>query len=130
MSRTRIVDDGEVLSRAEIAAEDFNAFVLADQISTPQKCLEWCARSRLVRNVVLCSRCQSLASLNNYKARKDGKHWKCWPCGVVRSVRDGSFFEKSKLSLRKIILLLYYWAMDTPQKMTSKETGISIVMVL
>src|SRR6218665_3008628 len=125
MSVTRIVDDAEVLSRAEIAAEDVNALVLADQISTPEKCLEWCARRRLVRNVVLCSRCQSPASLNNYKAGQDGKRWKCQPCGVVRSIRDGSFFAKSKLLLRQIILLLYYWAMDTPQKTTSKETGIS-----
>jgi len=125
MSRKRIVDDAEIITVAEIVAEDYTALVLADQLKDTESCLQWCARRRLLRNSVLCSRCNQPVSLNNYKALQDGKRWKCRPCQLVVSVRHGSFFHNSKLTLRQVILLTYYWATDTPQLTAAGETDIS-----
>ena len=40
----------------------------------------------------------------------DKFHWKCRRCNKRISLRDGSFFSKSKLSLQKWAILMYWWA--------------------
>ena len=44
----------------------------------------------------------------------DGISWYCPRCYTRKSIRDGSFFAKSKLSLQKWLLLLHYWVRQTP----------------
>ena len=44
----------------------------------------------------------------------DGVSWYCPQCYTRKSIRDGSFFSKSKLSLKKWFLLLHYWVRQTP----------------
>ena len=55
---------------------------------------------------------------------QDGVRWRC-RCGKTRSIRDGSFFEKSNLSLGKIVLLVYCWSVDTCMTATSVMVGVS-----
>ena len=40
----------------------------------------------------------------------DKFHWKCRRCNKRISLCDGSFFSKSKLSLQKWAILMYWWA--------------------
>lgn len=44
----------------------------------------------------------------------DGYCWWCRQCKTRKSIRDGSFFSKSKLTLQKWLLLIYLWARDCP----------------
>ena len=44
--------------------------------------------------------------------------------------RDGSWFEKIKLTLKQCIYLLYYWSMETHQKIISRELVVSINSVV
>ena len=43
----------------------------------------------------------------------DGFSWYCPQCYTRKSIRDGSFFSKFKLSLQKWLLLLHYWVHQT-----------------
>ena len=43
--------------------------------------------------------------------RADGVRWKCTKkqCRKEYSIRKGSFFERSHLSIKQILLIMYYW---------------------
>ena len=42
----------------------------------------------------------------------DGVRWRCTTCKTSKSIRDGSFFSKSKLPLQKWLIL--WWSQDYP----------------
>ena len=44
----------------------------------------------------------------------DGYSWWCRQCKGRKTIREGSFFSKSKLSLQKWLFLLILWAKETP----------------
>ena len=44
----------------------------------------------------------------------DGRSWWCRQCKTRKSIRNGSFFSKSKLTLQTWLILLYNWARDRP----------------
>ena len=44
----------------------------------------------------------------------DGYSWWCRQSKGRKSIREGSFFSKSKLSLQKWLFVLVLWAKDTP----------------
>ena len=46
-------------------------------------------------------------------------------CRTTQSVRKGSFFEKSNLSLRQIMLVLYFWAIEVSQSIIQSEAKIA-----
>lgn len=57
-----------------------------------------------------------------------GVSWYCPQCYTRKSIRDGSFFAKSKLPLQKWLLLLHYWVRQTPVTEDAKieRTAIDI----
>lgn len=102
----------------------------------PKATLEWCASHGLLKNSMRCpnpncpflampGNAQSQCKLYRYQTVSDGYRWFCSHCRSVKSVRDGSFFAKSNLTLKQIVLLVYCWAQKFPQWITQKETGIS-----
>ena len=56
---------------------------------------------------------------------QDGRRWCCRHCAFVPSVRDGSFFSGSHLSLQQIIYIMYMWARVTPQDEMMAQTNIN-----
>lgn len=44
----------------------------------------------------------------------DGVSWRCTLCETRKSIRDGSFFSKSKLTLQKWLLLIFWWSQQYP----------------
>ena len=55
----------------------------------------------------------------------DKYSWWCRQCKSRKSIRDGSFFQKSHLTLQKWLLLLYLWARDYPVTDVAEEAEIS-----
>ena len=74
-------------------------------------------------------RCPGSSCRREMKAEKtnvsDGYAWRCSYCRKQRSIRANSYFEKSKLPLKKLILLTYCWAYDIPQHAQAKLCGVS-----
>ena len=48
------------------------------------------------------------------QAASDGISWYCRICKTAKSIRNGSFFSKSKLSLQKWMIALLWWTREHP----------------
>ena len=63
------------------------------------------------------------------KDTTDGHGWQCiyaqCPKRLTRTIRAGTFFEKSRLLLAKLVYLMYLWSQDTMVKNAAETTGIS-----
>ena len=55
----------------------------------------------------------------------DSKSWWCPQCKGRKSIRDGSFFSKSRLSLQKWLLLLYFWVREYPVTDAMEEAEVN-----
>ena len=60
-----------------------------------------------------------------WQEASDKYSWWCRQCKSRKSIRDGSFFQKSHLTLQKWLLLLYLWARDYPVTDVAEEAEIS-----
>ena len=71
--------------------------------------------------------CRGVMHLKVRAACQDGYHWVCTRtrCKKTRSLRIGSFFSKSHLSLGDITCLLYCWAVGMTMSTTSTKLNIS-----
>ena len=62
----------------------------------------------------------------------DGVSWWCRNCKTCKSIRAGSFFGKSRLSLQKWLIVMYWWARQYPvtdayqEAQVDKGTAINI----
>ena len=54
----------------------------------------------------------------------DGVSWWCRRCKGRKTIREGSFFSKSRLSLQQWLLLIYWWARQYPVTDAAKETNV------
>ena len=76
-----------------------------------------------------CPTCSLEMVLGQRKQLNDGFAWHCVKskCGSrsYHSVREGSYFSKSKLPLDKYIRLFYLWSQDIQSKDVAETLGIS-----
>ena len=56
----------------------------------------------------------------------DQYSWWCRQCKSRKSIRTGSFFERSKLTLQKWLLMVREWAKETPVTDAADEAEIDI----
>lgn len=56
----------------------------------------------------------------------DRQVWRCKNsrCGSKKSIREGSFYENSHLSISKILLFMYLWCKDCNNKFIKEELEI------
>ena len=54
----------------------------------------------------------------------DGVRWRFTTCKTSTSIRDGSFFSKSKLPLQKWLILIFWWAQEYP--VTDAKEGAEV----
>ena len=85
--------------------------------------LNWLAKRRLIKNCMLCV-CGGVTYLQKRVTSQDGFMWRCH-CRKYKSNRNDSFFEKSRLPLNKIILLIYHWARELSQDTAIHGLNIS-----
>ena len=54
----------------------------------------------------------------------DGVSWWCRTCKGRKSIRTNSFFSKSKLTLKKWLLALYWWVREYPVTDMMQEADV------
>ena len=59
------------------------------------------------------------------RAGSDEINWYCRICKTTKSIRNGSFFSKSKLSLQKWTIAMLWWTREYPVIQMSKEAEIT-----
>ena len=74
-------------------------------------CIQWLAHLGLLASVVRCPTHNDPCSLTRAKDRTDGFEWRCrsnaHTCNFKASIRQGSFFSKSHLSLPVLVDIIY-----------------------
>ena len=85
--------------------------------------IDFLASHRLLANSFNCDRCNGLCSLIAYAQGSDGIRWKCRPCNFAKSIRTNSFFQGSHLSLPRILDLMYFWSVESPNSIFENEVG-------
>ena len=54
----------------------------------------------------------------------DGCVWRCPQCKTTKSIREGSFFTKSRMPLKKWLLLLHCWVRQYPANDAAEEAEV------
>jgi transposase-like protein len=78
----------------------------------------------LLAQTMMCPHCSTAMHEATRNDISDGVRWRCATCKTSKSIRDGSFFSKSRLPLQKWLLLLYLWARDYPVRDIAQEAEI------
>ncbi len=52
----------------------------------------------------------------------DGVRWKCMDttCNTSKSIRSGSFYDKSRLTLQQWMIIMFFWAEEIPVTNTAR----------
>lgn len=97
---------------------------------TVESILSWCIEKKLILDLKgnICANC----SYGRFGLRKDssfsrdGFVWRCSnkQCGKKVSIREGSWFEKHKLTLEQILCIIYFWIYKVDQEFVKHELGI------
>ena len=76
--------------------------------------IAWFRAKRLLARSQDCSNCNVPMRQGTRKDVTDGLVWRCPQCKTTKSIREGSFFTKSRLTLQKWLLLIHFWVKHYP----------------
>ena len=99
---------------------------------SPQPVIAYLQHRGLLSLEKNCNRCDTEMRLGEKKSITDKCIWRCKRkgCKANISVRDASYFSKSRLPLNKLLHCVYLWALETPIISASTQLGISQVTLV
>lgn len=103
---------------------------LVEVTETHEETISWAKSKGLILSTMQCASCHVDMIIKKFEDAPDFEAFRCPQCHVRRSIRTNSAFAKSKIPLRKIILLAYLWAKDGAVKDVSREMELSGKTVL
>ncbi|XP_036360975.1 uncharacterized protein LOC115214512 isoform X3 [Octopus sinensis] len=115
----------DIIDDEKIKQETWTFCDLFQQTSTNEKAITWLAKYELISNSVVCPTCGNPCTVNGYQKGIDGKRWRCPKHNYCRSIRKGSFFENSRLSLTTFIWLMYMWSREYFHSEIAHESTVS-----
>ncbi|XP_052828993.1 uncharacterized protein LOC128249432 [Octopus bimaculoides] len=119
--RYRIVES--ILSVDDITQRCHNLRDIIIITSNADSTNQFLASVGLIHNSPEC--CKERMNLATRSTVADVKLWRCTVCRQFRSIRRGSFFSDSRLTLTRLLELMYYWAkIDCKQSVVMNEVGI------
>lgn len=121
-----IIPQNEVLDAGQIILESHNITSLAISMPDTLCVIKWCARHKLLKNSCVCPRCANPCRFISRGDISDGKTWYCAVCKVRVSIRQGSWFQNSHLSLYNILIIGYSWSYDYPQRSIAREANCDV----
>ena len=86
--------------------------------------IAWFRAKRLLARSQDCSTCNVPMRQGTRKDVTDGLVWRCPQCKTTKSIREGSFFTKSRLTLQKWLLLIHFWVKQYPVTDVAVEVEI------
>ena len=111
--------NGQQLLNEEWKLREYKPIIPEDN---PFAAIQRLATHRLLKNTTPCNICRNGCSISQYgQSVNDKYHWKCANRNYTESIRNGSFFTRSNLSLAKIILIIYFWAKRIQQNVVIDE---------
>ena len=94
--------------------------------------LDYLKQKHLIPRSATCLSCTSMMDWKTRNNIKDGYTWRCTnpACRKMLTIRHGSFFEGSKLTLQMGLHIIYLWSIDTHNKTTVEAVGLSERVVI
>ena len=86
--------------------------------------ISWFRTKRLLARSQDCATCNIPMRQGTRKDITDGLVWRCSQCKTTKSIREGSFFSKSRLSLQKWLLLIHFWMKEYPVKDAASDVEV------
>jgi hypothetical protein len=92
-----------------------------------RKSIEFARARGLIKTQKRCSNCKSRMEFEADNGEIDGFRWRCKNsrCRSSKSIRQNTFFSRSKLSMEKIFLIIYFRCKDYTIKQAVDELEIS-----
>ena len=122
---TTIVAVDEIMPEPRVLQENWCLMELGYSIRQPLSALQWLAQRRLIKYSMHCDTSQRQFGLNVYQDATDGYRWYCKGCKQRQSVREGSFFSQSRLTLQKLICYIYGWGRNMSQSDIQHEACLN-----
>lgn len=124
-----IIEEEQILTTEDILEIKINERYLDQVCETPYSQIRFLARFGLIYNARVCPSCSDdnvvYTSLQTRRNHPEGFHWSCKkPCRYSNSIRQGSFFEKSRLSIEIILKMIYKYVNGHPYVDVAYELGI------
>ena len=92
-------------------------FSVMDKIKDTASCLNFLRQKNLIYTEKQCGQCNVPCILIKHHCR-DTQMWRCPDCLKKLSIRADSFFSKSNLELRSIVLVIYFFSCGSSVKET------------
>ncbi|XP_072379727.1 uncharacterized protein [Diabrotica undecimpunctata] len=118
---TFIVVPESKLTCDQMREEFWNLSLFAPLVMNVYDCIVWCAMRNLIKNSVFCNMCNLSKTFVKRTGCIDQYMWKCKGCSKSTSIRHGSVFAGSHLAISQIIIIIYGFANDFPQKLICRE---------
>ena len=97
------------LSAVTATVVDMNIFYAISDVADPPTALTYLRNIGLLKDCRWCEDCSEFCTQVKEKACIDQYIWRCRHCRKKHSVREGSFFSRSKLTLQTLYVLIYFW---------------------
>ena len=81
---------------------------------TTDNLVNYLQQRQLLADNQTCTNCGIPMNLRQKADLSDGQIFRSSTCKTTKSLRVGSFFSKSKLTLQKWMVLIYWWVRDYP----------------
>ncbi|CAH1260847.1 unnamed protein product [Diabrotica balteata] len=118
---TFIVVPESKLTCDQMREEFWNLSLLAPLVNDVYDCIVWAALRNLIKNSVFCNMCNISKTFVKRTNCINQYMWKCKGCSKSTSIRDGSFFAQSHLTISQIIIVIYGFANEFSQKLICRE---------
>jgi hypothetical protein len=105
-------------------AEPWNLTTLHSTLATLNSTIQFLKHHDLIVDARKCCACGMMCAWTTTSQKGDGHIWRCNACRLTYSIRRDSWFSRSKLPLKTIIEVVYYWTQDLPQDYVQFECGI------
>ena len=89
-----------------------------------EELIDFLQQKHLLASNRVCSNCGTAMGLRQKSDVSDGCIFRCGSCKTTKSLRAGSFFSKSKLSLQQWLVLLYWWVREYPVTDAAEEARV------
>ena len=93
--------------------------------TNPEDQIDFLKSKGLLRTQQDCPSCGVSMDWRRRPTCGDKFTWQCPNCNCMKSIRNESFFSKSRLPLQTWLQLIHHWSMDMPVTQATKQAKIS-----
>ena len=105
-----------------------NFFKLCTILGDQHQCIQWCKEHNLLSSSIKCPRenCSNTLTWTLRTSLRDGYEWRCSrrKYNGLASMRQNSWFSGSRLSIEKVLALMYAWAHKFTTTQAVHETSL------